>query len=95
MHLEFEKVADGSAIVGWPEQSTHDWPDDAFLIVFGEPFGFPPEVLLEHMNEDRPGMKVIGGMTSGAYRPGEARLLLNDQVFQKWWRCRTNQWCSR
>lgn len=82
MHLEFEKAADGNAIVGWPKQCEGPWPDDAFLILLGEPFGFPAEVLLERMNEDRPGMKMIGGMTSGAYQPGEARLLLNDEVRQ-------------
>jgi small ligand-binding sensory domain FIST len=82
MHLEFQTVTDGSAIVGWPKQCEGPWPEDAFLIVLGEPFGFPAEVLLERMNEDRPGMKLIGGMASGANQPGEARLLLNEEVFQ-------------
>jgi small ligand-binding sensory domain FIST len=51
------------------------------MIVLGEPFAFPVDVLLERFNEDRPGVRIVGGMASGASMPGESRLLLNDETF--------------
>jgi small ligand-binding sensory domain FIST len=47
------------------------------LLVLGEPFSFPPEVLLELVNDEHPGVPVIGGMASTASQPGENRLLLS------------------
>jgi small ligand-binding sensory domain FIST len=53
------------------------------MLVLGEPFGFPVDVLLERFNEDRPGIKISGGMASGAQTPGESRLLLNEETFDE------------
>ena len=80
MHLTYERAVDGGAVVGWPEQTNGPWPDDSFMIMLAEPFDFPADVLLEQMNEDRPGTKVAGGMTSGAFQPGQARLVFHDSV---------------
>ncbi len=79
MHLQFERSPDGGAIVGWPDETNGDWPDNSHILLLGEPFGFPVDALLERMNEDRPGVKVVGGMASGASIPGQSRILLNDQ----------------
>ena len=81
MHLSFVRSAQESAIVGWPEEIERPWSEDDQLIVLGEPFGFPVDVLLERFNEDRPGIKIAGGMASGAQTPGESRILLNDETF--------------
>lgn len=81
MHLSFVRSAHESAIVGWPDATDGPWSEDSQMIVLGEPFGFPVDVLLERFNEDRPGIKIAGGMASGAQTPGVSRLLLNDETF--------------
>lgn len=80
MHLTYTRSSTESAIIGWPESTDGPWPEDSSLIVLGEPFGFPVDVLLERFNEDRPGVRIAGGMASGASAPGESRLLLGDQT---------------
>jgi small ligand-binding sensory domain FIST len=83
MHLTFARSAEDSAILGWPEEITGAWPDESSLLILGEPFGFPVDVLVERFNEDRPGVTIAGGMASGAQTPGESRLLLNEQTFSE------------
>ena len=80
MHLTFQRAAEDGSIVGWHDLLMEHWPSPASMLVLGEPFSFPADVLLERMNEDRPGMHVIGGMASGATAPGENRLLFGRQA---------------
>ncbi|PQO46342.1 FIST N-terminal domain-containing protein [Blastopirellula marina] len=80
MHLEFQRTPDGGSIVGWSDQLPTTWPEGAVSIALAEPFSFPTDLLLERINEDHPGMPVIGGMSSGSYQPGENRLILGDKV---------------
>lgn len=80
MHLKFERTPDGGLLTGWPESLQAGWPAGAALLLLGEPFTFPAEMLLENINDDHPGVPVFGGMASGAASPGENRLILNDQV---------------
>lgn len=83
MHLSFIRSGPESAIVGWPEAIDGSWPEDSHLIVLGEPFGFPIDLLLERCNEDRPGIPIVGGMASGAQSPGVARLLMNGETYSE------------
>ena len=83
MHLNFERSPEGGAIVGWPENMEEEWPGDTAMILLGEPFSFPADSLLERLNEDRPGVPVIGGMASGAGAPGESRLLIGTAAHQE------------
>jgi small ligand-binding sensory domain FIST len=48
--------------------------------LLGEPFSFPADTLLERLNDDQPGIPVLGGMASAAHAPGQNCLWLNDQV---------------
>ncbi len=81
MHLAFERTPDGNLITGWPGDYEAAWPADTTMLALGDPFSFPIEVVLERLNEDRPGVPVVGGMASGGATPGENRLLLGRQVF--------------
>ncbi|MFT5303346.1 MAG: small ligand-binding sensory domain FIST, partial [Mariniblastus sp.] len=83
MHLDFVRAAGESAIVGWPDELLGEWPRDSSMLMLGEPFGFPVDVMLERFNEDRPGIQIAGGMASGAQMPGQARLLLNGETFSE------------
>ena len=83
MHLRFEKTAEGPTVVGWPDDLPETWPAGAALLLLGEPFSFPTDWLLERLNEDRPGVPVVGGMASGAQSPGGNRLLLDGEAFDQ------------
>jgi small ligand-binding sensory domain FIST len=48
--------------------------------LLGEPYSFPADWLLERLNEDRPGVPVLGGMASGGHAPGENRIIFNRQA---------------
>ncbi len=78
MRLSFTTTPEGGAFVGWPDELPDTWPAGAALLLLGEPFSFPADVLLAQLNESQPGVPVIGGMASGGSSPGENRLLLGD-----------------
>ena len=81
MLLSFERTPEGGVIQGWPDELAGDWPEGAFVLLLGEPFSFPVEQLLERMNEDRPGVPMIGGMASGGHDPGGNRLIRGRETF--------------
>jgi small ligand-binding sensory domain FIST len=80
MHLQLERTPDGASIVGWPDELSQNWPHHATMLVIGDPFTFPADLMVERLNEDRPDLCVMGGMASGAAAPGESRLLLGTHV---------------
>jgi small ligand-binding sensory domain FIST len=79
LHLNFERTPEGGTFTGWPDDLADEWPPGTALVVLGEPFSFPADALLERLNDDRPGVPVMGGMASGAHQPGEHRLFLGRQ----------------
>ncbi|MEW4563698.1 FIST N-terminal domain-containing protein [Bremerella sp. JC770] len=81
MHLEFQRTPDGGSIVGWSDELPTQWPEGACTFAVTEPFSFPSDLMLERINEDQPGIPVIGGIASASYQPGENRLILGDRVF--------------
>lgn len=83
MHLEFLRTPEGGSLVGWPDDLPNEWPDDAALLVLGDPYSFPPELLLDRINEDQPGIPIVGGMASAASQPGENRLICGGQTYSE------------
>ncbi len=81
LRLAYQRTPDGGGFLGWPETLHGPWSDDAVILLLADPFSFPADVLLERMNEDRPGVPICGGMASGGAVPGENRLLLNENVW--------------
>ena len=81
IRLTFERTIGGGAIHGWPEEVHESWGDESTLLLLGEPFCFPADVLLAEVNEKQPGKPVIGGMASGFFSPGENRVFLNRDVY--------------
>jgi small ligand-binding sensory domain FIST len=81
LHLEFERSPEGGAVSGWPDDLPAAWPAGSALLLLADPFSFPADWLLERLNEDRPGVPVLGGMASGAASPGGNRLIFNERVF--------------
>jgi small ligand-binding sensory domain FIST len=76
VELALEDTPDGAAVAGWPPGI--DAPTT--LVLLADPFSFPADGFLRRLNEDRPGLTVIGGMASAATNPGGNRLVLDDDV---------------
>lgn len=79
--LEYEQTADGGSFVGWPEALDAGWPANASLLLLADPFSCPLEGLLARMDEDHPGVPVIGGMASGGYEPGLNTLVVGSRTY--------------
>lgn len=80
MHLTFEQTPDGGTFTGWPESFDDPWPEDCALLMLADPFSFPADALLERLNEDQPGVPVLGGMASGGFQPLSNGLFWKDQI---------------
>jgi small ligand-binding sensory domain FIST len=83
MHLTFLGTPEGPSFFGWPDSLLEGWPNEACLLLLGDPFSFPADFLLQQINDQHPDAPVIGGMASGASQPGEARLLHGSQTYDE------------
>jgi small ligand-binding sensory domain FIST len=82
-HLVLEQTPDGYSLMGWPDELAGTAPAQSIIFLLGDPYTFPADVLLQQINDQHPGLRVLGGMASGARGPGESRLLLNDKVLDE------------
>lgn len=74
--MEFVRTSEGGVYTGYRFQGAVSGP----YLLIGDPFSFPTDHLLRHLNEQTPGTVVMGGMASGGMGPGETRLFLDDRV---------------
>lgn len=72
--LEVVPTPDGPAIIGWPDEP------EGTLLLLADPFTFPVDAFLERVNEDLPGLKVVGGLASAAMAPGGNRVVVDAEV---------------
>ncbi|HWN60863.1 MAG TPA: FIST N-terminal domain-containing protein, partial [Streptosporangiaceae bacterium] len=74
--MEYIRTPSGGAYAGYlfprERNGTH--------LLICDPFTFPADGLLTHLNEQVPGAVVMGGMASAALRPEQSRLFLDDRV---------------
>ncbi len=77
--MEFIRTPSGGAYGGYqfPREAA-----GAHLMIC-DPFTFPADGLLAHLNEQRPGAMVMGGMASAALRPRQSRLFLDGRVLSR------------
>jgi hypothetical protein len=75
-HMEFVRTSKGGVFAGYRFKGRGSGP----YLLIGDPFSFPTNHLLRHLNEQIPGTIVMGGMTSGGMGPGETRLFVDDRV---------------
>jgi len=74
--MEFIQTPSGGAYSGY--RFDRDAPGMHLMIC--DPYTFPADGLLAHLNEQVPGAVVMGGMASAAVRPRQSRLFLDDRV---------------
>jgi small ligand-binding sensory domain FIST len=79
-HLVLERTADGPSLFGWPDELTAANPKSSAVLLLGDPFTFPIDLFLRRVNEESPGLRVLGGMASGVRSPGQCRLLSQNTV---------------
>jgi len=78
--LEVVAVPDGYGIAGWPSLGP---ADRATVVLLADPFSFPADRFLERLNEEQPGLPVVGGMASGGAEAGEHRLLCGTDALER------------
>jgi small ligand-binding sensory domain FIST len=79
-HMEFVRTASGGAFAGWRfERSPDPMAARPVHLMIADPFTFPVDHLLRHLNETLAGAPVVGGMASGT-APGQTVLFHDDQI---------------
>jgi small ligand-binding sensory domain FIST len=77
-HAEAVTVDDDSfAVVGFPDAAA------SLAVLLVDPFSFPLGPFLRRLDEERPGLPVIGGVAAGAGRPGTQALIVDDEVHEE------------
>jgi len=79
-HLTVEDTSEGYSLLGWPDDFFSVDPAQAVVLTLADPFTFPVDDYLRKINEEVRGLRVMGGMASGARQPGENVLLLDDRM---------------
>ncbi|WP_040790002.1 FIST signal transduction protein [Nocardia paucivorans] len=74
--VAFVRTATGGLLAGYPfDTTTHD-----FHLLFPDPYSFPTEILLNHLDTAVPGTVVMGGLVSGAPPPTGCRMFRDHDV---------------
>ena len=77
--MEFVRTASGGAYGGYRFE-----PGRAgACLMICDPFTFPPDHLLAHLNSHAPGTLVMGGLASGGTGPRHSRLFLDGRVLSQ------------
>ena len=82
-HLTLADTSEGYSLLGWPDELEGADFGQALLVVLADPYSFPADGFLHQVNEDYPGLRVVGGMGSGLGGPGEGGLVFGTQVVQE------------
>jgi small ligand-binding sensory domain FIST len=69
---------DGVGIGGLPELD-----DPALVALLVDPFTFPAAPFLRDLNEQHPGLPIVGGVAAGGGAPGAQALILDDEIEQE------------
>jgi small ligand-binding sensory domain FIST len=80
-HLALEETSEGASLLGWPDDLAMVDPEQGLILLLADPFTFPVDDFLRQVNEVNRGLRVAGGMASGAREPGRNPLLLGQAVF--------------
>jgi small ligand-binding sensory domain FIST len=79
--LDYAQTPDGGMFAGWPQSLEGDWPANATLLLLADPFSFPVDAFLARMEEEHPGVPIVGGMASGGYEPGSNTLVVGSRTY--------------
>ena len=78
--LTFERDGEHGLIDGMAELPAG--PERPVVLLLADPYTFPADRFLEHLNAEDPGVPVVGGMASGALEAGRSRLYHGGRVLK-------------
>jgi len=79
--LQMSETSEGYTLLGWPDALLEIDPKKSLMMAFGDPHTFPTaELFLPNLNDDQPGLSLVGGMASNPNGPNANSLILNDDV---------------
>lgn len=79
--LEHTQTPDGGMFAGWSEPLAGEWPANATLLLLADPFSFPVDAFVKWMEEERPGVPIVGGMASAGGMPGSNTLAVDARTY--------------
>lgn len=82
-HLTLDQTPDGFSLFGLPDALLDADATRSILLLLGEPYTFPADAVLQQLNEDQPGLRVVGGMASALGAPDQNRLLLDNAIHRQ------------
>jgi small ligand-binding sensory domain FIST len=82
-HLHLEHAPDGPSLLGWPDGLLTADPKQSAMLVLGDPFTFPVDLLLKQTNDVYKGLRVMGGMASGIRGPDQCRMILGERILSQ------------
>jgi small ligand-binding sensory domain FIST len=77
--MEFVRTSSGGALGGYRFEPGRS----GVCLLISDPFTFPAEYLLTHLNENARGTQVMGGMASGGLGAQRSRLFLDGKVLNE------------
>ena len=78
--LTFQREDDHAIIEGLEELPSRD--QQPVVLMLADPFSFPADVLLDHLNDTAPGVPIVGGMASAGLEAGRNSLYFNDEILR-------------
>jgi small ligand-binding sensory domain FIST len=78
-HLTLEETSEGHSLLGWPDDLEHAKPQESAVLLLADPYSFPADYCVQQINQEYPGLRVVGGMASGASEPGKCNLVLGSE----------------
>ena len=78
--LTFQREGDHAIVEGLEDLPHAD--REPVVLMLADPFSFPADVLLDHLNESAPGIPIVGGMASGGLEAGRNSLYFNDEILR-------------
>ena len=77
-HIDVVEEQDAIVLDGLPELD-----DPQLVLLLADPFGLPVMAVVDHLNEEYPGIPVVGGIATGAGRPGAQALILDGEIYRR------------
>jgi small ligand-binding sensory domain FIST len=82
-HMQFVSLPSGGAFAGWHFQPDETEDRVPVHLMICDPFTFPADLLLQHVNEAVPGALVIGGNASGGGQAGQTILFQDREIHRE------------
>jgi small ligand-binding sensory domain FIST len=78
--LTFQREDDHAIVEGLEDLPSLD--EEPVILMLADPFSFPADVLLDHLNDAGAGVPIVGGMASGGLEAGRNSLYFNDEILR-------------